>query len=206
MPDSTPADHPIHELLKRRWSPRAFADRPIPVEDIRSLFEAARWAPSSYNEQPWSFVIAEKNDRKSFDAVASCLLDANRVWAEKAPLLGVTATRTSFSCNRKPNPHAAYDLGQAMAHLTFQAAAMDLYVHQMAGFDPEIARRNLRIPEEYQPLTAFAVGYPGNPDDLPDHLRKIERATRSRKPLTGFLFSGQWGNAYAYNSVQDSKR
>jgi nitroreductase len=190
----TPTDHPIHELLRKRWSPRAFADRPLSAEGIRRLFEAARWAPSSYNEQPWSFVIADKSDQDAYDAIAACLLDANRVWAERAPLLGIAAARLTFARNDKPNLHAAYDLGQAMAHLTFQATAMDLYVHQMAGFDPEIARRNLRIPEEFQPLTAFAVGYLGRPNNLPNHLKEIELGTRRRKPLSDFLFFGRWGH------------
>jgi nitroreductase len=191
-----PADvqHPIHELLRRRWSPRAFADRLVEPEALLSLFEAARWAPSSFNEQPWHFIVATRDDREEFDRVLSCLVDGNIAWAKNAPVLMISVAKLKFD-NGKPNRHAYHDVGQAAANLTLEATARGLFVHQMAGIHVEKAREALGIPEGYDPVAALAVGYPGDPEKLSEPYHERELARRSRKPLESFVFNGRWGHA-----------
>src|SRR3954453_13532094 len=155
---ATPA-HPIQELIARRWSPYAFADRPVPDDDIRSLFEAARWAASSYNEQPWAYVVATKADPDAFDRLLSCLVEGNQGWAAAAPVLALGCTSLLFARNGKPNAAAVPDLGLASATLTLEATARGLVVHQMIGILPDKARDLYRIPEGVQPVTGLAVGY-----------------------------------------------
>lgn len=194
-----PADttYPLHDFLHHRWSPLAFADRPLPAESVGSLLEAARWAPSCYNDQPWSFVIATRDQTAEFERLASCLVDANRVWAARAPLLALTVARLHFDHNGKENRHAWYDVGQAAAHLTFQAAALGLFVHQMGGFDPQRARMLYDIPPTHEPASMMAVGYYGDATQLPDELRARETAPRRRKPLRDFVFAGRWNQPAA---------
>src|SRR5881394_2967613 len=127
--------HPIHELLRRRWSPRAFdPNKPVESEKLRACFEAARWAPSSFNEQPWSFIVATRDKPQEYAKLLACLVEKNQSWARSAPVLMIGATSLLWARNGKPNRHAFYDLGQAVAHLTVQATAQGLYLHQMAGF------------------------------------------------------------------------
>lgn len=197
MNDSKQAspDHPIHELLARRWSPYAFADRPVSEDDLRSLFEAARWAASSYNEQPWSYIVATKADPAGFERLLSCLVEGNRAWAEAAPVLALGCTSLHFARNGKPNAAAVHDLGLASAGLTLEATARGLSVHQMIGILPDKARELYRIPEGVQPLTGLAIGYVADPDTLPENYRGRDLAPRSRKRLAEFVFGGEWGVA-----------
>jgi nitroreductase len=185
--------YPIHELLKRRWSPRAFSNRIVEPDTLRSLLEAARWAPSSYNEQPWSFIVATKQDPAEFARLLSCLVEGNIQWAQHAPVLMVSVARLSFEEDGKPNRHAFHDVGQAAANLTVQATALGLFVHQMAGILPDKVRALYGVPEQYEPVAAIALGYPGDPQSLPERLRNRELAPRERKPLTEFVFTGRWG-------------
>jgi nitroreductase len=185
--------YPIHELLKRRWSPRAFSNRIVEPDTLRSLLEAARWAPSSYNEQPWSFIVATKDDPVEFGRLLSCLVEGNIQWAQHAPVLMVSVARLSFEEDGKPNRHAFHDVGQAAANLTVQATALGLFVHQMAGILPDKVRALYGVPEQYEPVAAIALGYPGDPQSLPERLRNRELAPRERKPLTEFVFTGRWG-------------
>ena len=185
--------YPIHELLRRRWSPRAFSDRRVDPAIMRSLLEAARWAPSSYNEQPWSFIVATKDDPVEFGRLLSCLVEGNIQWAQHAPVLMVSVARLSFEEDGKPNRHAFHDVGQAVANLIVQATALGLVVHQMAGIFPDKIRELYGIPEGYEAVAGIALGYPGDPQSLPEGLRKRELAPRERKPLTEFVFSGSWG-------------
>ena len=186
---------PIHELMRRRWSPRAFAD--LPVEDCKlvSLFEAARWAASSGNEQPWAFVVATRQDPKNFEALAGVLVESNRAGAGTAPVLILTVAHTQFERDGRPNRTALYDLGQATAHLSLQATAVGLVTHPMAGFNIEAARERFAIPSGWEPVSIIAAGYPGDPARLPEKLQQRETAPRVRKPLDSFVFSGRWGNA-----------
>ena len=185
--------YPIHELLRRRWSPRAFSDRRVDPSTLRSLLEAARWAPSSSNEQPWSFLVARKDDEAEFGRLLSCLVESNQVWAQHAPVLMVSVARMSFEEEGKPNRHAFHDVGQAVADFTVEATALGLFVHQMAGFHPDKVRELYGVPKEFEPVAALALGYPGDPQTLPEKLRQRELAPRERKPIADFVFSGGWG-------------
>jgi nitroreductase len=186
-------DHPIHELLRERWSPRAFSDQPVSPEVLRSLFEAARWAPSSNNEQPWAFIVATKHDAATHSKLLSALAEFNQAWAQHAPVLGIAVSKLAFGRNGHPNRNAFYDTGAAMAHLTVEATSRGLLVHQMAGFDPHKAVELFSIPTGWEPIAAFVLGYPGDPQSLPGPLRERELAPRSRKPLAEFIMSGSWG-------------
>ncbi len=188
-------DHPIHELIARRWSPYAFADRPVSDEDLRSLFEAARWAASSYNEQPWSYIVATKANAEEFARLLSCLVEGNQPWAQAAPVLALGCVRLNFARNGQPNAAAVHDLGLASATLTLEATARGLFVHQMIGILPDKAREVYRIPEGVRPLTGLAIGYAGDPNTLPEKYRERDLASRSRKALAEFIFSGEWGSA-----------
>ena len=187
--------HPIHELLASRWSPYAFAERAVSDDDLRSLFEAARWSASSYNEQPWSYIVATKANLENFERLLSCLVEGNQVWAKAAPVLALGCTNLHFVLNNKPNAAAVHDLGLASGSLTVEATARGLFVHQMIGILPDRARELYRIPEGMQPLTGLAIGYAADPDTLPENLRPRDLASRTRKPLAEFVFGSEWGSA-----------
>lgn len=182
---------PINELIRRRWSPRAFADKPVPAEVLRSLFEAARWAPSSSNEQPWAYFVAAKEDAANFAKMVSVLVEFNAGWAQHAPVLALSVAHLKLR-DGSPNRVALHDVGSATAQLTLEANSRGLFVHQMAGFDAAKARHVLGIPEDWEPVAAIAIGYPGDPQKLPDKLRERELAPRSRKPLADFVMTGGW--------------
>jgi nitroreductase len=186
-------DHPVHELITRRWSPYAFADRPVSLEDLRSLFEAARWAASSYNEQPWTYLVATRDDKEGFDRLLSCLVEGNQVWAKAAPVLAIGCTSLKFALNGQPNGAAQHDLGLAAANLLFEATARGLMVHQMIGILPDKVRTSYAVPEGVLPLTGLAIGYLGDPNALPEKIRPRDLAPRQRKPLAAFVFGGRWG-------------
>jgi nitroreductase len=188
-------DHPIHELFIKRWSPYAFADRAVADDDLRALFEAARWAASSYNEQPWRYLVATKANPAEFERLLSCLVEGNQAWARAAPVLALGCTSLYFALNNKPNAAAIHDLGLASASLTLEATARGLFVHQMIGILPDKARELYRIPEGIQPLTGLAIGYAADPDALPEKFRERDLAPRRRKPLAEFVFGGTWGSA-----------
>lgn len=185
-------NYPIHELIQKRWSPRAFSDESVEPELLNQLFEAARWAPSSYNEQPWRFIVARKEDGEAYEDLASVMNEFNRGWGTDAPVLVLAVTKKNFDLDGRPNNHAEHDLGQAIAHLTFEATRHDLFVHQMAGILPERAREIYDISEDFEPLTMFAVGYKGDPETLGDKLQKQEISPRSRKELEEIVFEGEW--------------
>jgi len=187
-------DHPIHEHIAERWSPYGFSDNAVPTDVIRSLFEAARWSPSSYNEQPWSFIVATKDEPNEYARVLDCLVEGNQAWAQGAPVLVIACTNQFFSRNGKPNAAAAHDLGAAAAHLTFEATARGLAVHQMIGILPSKARAEFAIPAGVEPLTALAVGYAAPADSLPDQLKERDTAPRQRKSLAEFVFGGKYGD------------
>ena len=185
---------PIHEVIGRRWSPRAFAPRPVESERLLSVFEAARWAASASNEQPWAFMVATSDDPKNYEGMLGVLVDFNRGWANQAPVLILTLAHTQFEKDGRPNRHAFYDLGQAAANLSLQATALGLVTHPMAGFDAEAARQRFAVPAGWEPVSVIALGYPGDPDSLNETLRQRELGQRKRKPLPSLVFSGAWGN------------
>jgi nitroreductase len=188
------ADHPVHELITKRWSPYSFDSRSVTDEDLRSLFEAARWAPSSYNEQPWNYIVAKKENPEEFQRLLSCLVEGNQVWAKAAPVLALGIAKLRFARNDQPNRAAIHDLGLAAGNLVVEATARGLWVHQMIGILPDKAREIYAIPEGYEPLTGIAIGYAGDPKALPEGLRERDLARRPRKPLKEFVFGQKWGN------------
>lgn len=190
-----PVQREVLEPIAKRWSPRAFADKPVQQEKLLSLFEAARWAASSYNEQPWRFILATKGEPEAFDKVLSCLREGNQGWAKDAPVLMLTLVKKTFSNTGGENRHARHDLGQAVAHLALQAAALDLYIHQMAGILPDRAREVFEVPDEFEVVSSIALGYVGEPESLPEDLRAKEGQGRgrTRKPLSDLVFEDSFG-------------
>jgi nitroreductase len=182
----------LHPLLRERWSPRSFDLQPVPREQILTVMEAARWSPSGGNGQPWSFVVIPRADQGSFERAISCLNEGNVVWAQHAPLLILTVAQVLRE-NGAPNRTALYDLGQAVAHLSVQATALGLWVHQMAGFSQDRARELFAVPDGYEPVTFIALGQQGDHATLPETLREREQAPRTRKPIEAFVFGEAWG-------------
>ncbi len=194
MSKPAPVEYPVHELIQNRWSPRAFSDKPVAAEVLRSLFEAARWAPSSNNEQPWAFIVSTKNEPENYEKALGSLVEFNANWARKAPVLVIAVAELAFAKNNAPNRNAQYDVGAASLQLSIEATARGLVVHQMAGFDPETAKEAFTIPQGWEPIAAMAIGYPGDASSLPEPYLSRENAPRTRKPIREFVMSGQWGH------------
>jgi nitroreductase len=182
--------HPILPLLAERWSPRAFTATKIDATALGSLFEAARWAPSASNLQPWGFVHAAHGGA-GFAAIVGSLAAGNVTWAQHAPLLVVGVAELT-KADGSPNLYGRYDLGQSVAHLSIQAAALGLHLHQMAGFDSVRLREAVCLPASHEPVVVIAVGTVGEASQLPSPLDERERAPRSRKPLDSFVFTDTW--------------
>jgi nitroreductase len=185
----------IHPLLAQRRSWKAFSATIIEPETLGLLLEAARWAPSCMNEQPWAFIVATKQNPAEFERLLGCLHEFNVRWAQNAAALILSVARLTFASNGEPNTHALHDVGQAIAHLTFQASACGLTVCQMAGFDAEKARQTFSIPSDHEPVAVAAIGYPGDADSLPEKLRQRILAPRQRKRSEEFVFEGAWGQS-----------
>ena len=185
----------IEDSLRKRWSPLAFSDRPVEKEKLLSVLEAARWAASSYNEQPWSFIIATKENPVEFERLLRVLAEGNQEWARNAPVLMLSVAKLHFERNGKENRHAFHDVGASSASLAIQAAALDLFVHQMAGFDVLKAKEIYKIPTDYEPASGIALGYLGNSQTLSESLQQRESNPRTRKPLDKFVFSNRWNQA-----------
>jgi nitroreductase len=166
----------------------------VAPEVLRTLFEAARWAPSSSNLQPWAYIVGTKDDQENFQKVLDTLVEFNAGWAKHAPVLVLSIAQVKNPKDGSPNRHAFHDVGSASAQLTFQAVSQGLLVHQMAGFDPNTARETFKIPADWEAVAAMAIGYPGDPNSLPEKLRERELAPRSRKPLAEFVIAGDWGH------------
>lgn len=194
MGKSAQTDHDIQASLKTRWSPRAFADRTVPMKTVRSLLEAARWSASCFNEQPWRFMIAHKDTPAQHKKMMDCLMEGNQ-WAERAPVLILAACKNTFSLDARDNAHSQYDLGTATAQLTMEATARGLFVHQMAGFHPKKAIAAYAIPNDFTPIAVLAVGHLGDPNTLPDDLKEMEERPRERKPLADIAFTDSWGTS-----------
>ena len=188
-------DYPILPVLSDRWSPYGFEDRPVSVADLCSLFEAARWAASSYNEQPWRYLVATKENPQEFERILSCLVESNQAWAKAAPVLVLGVVSLRFAKNNKDNRAAVHDLGLAAGNLVAEATVRGLSVHQMIGILPDKAREVFAIPEHFEAWTALAIGYKADPAKLPDPLKERDLAPRQRNPLSQFVFSGRWGQS-----------
>ncbi len=185
----------IHDLLARRWSPRAFdGAQPVTREKLTALFEAARWAPSCNGDEPWRFLVLDKStDPAGWQRAFDCISGNNRKWVVNVPVLMLSCAGTVFGHNGKPNRFAQYDTGMATMSLCAQAAALGLVTHQMGGFDAAKARETFAIPVEYTPMAMIAIGYQADAAVLPDDVKVKELAPRRRKPLAECFFSGVWG-------------
>lgn len=191
-------EHPVHDLIRTRWSPRAFADEAIAPEVLASLFEAARWAPSSNNEQPWTFLVGIKEDAETFNKILGTLVEFNQGWAKNAAVLVLAVSHLAFAKNGNPNRTAHYDTGAAVSQLTTEATARGLFVHQMAGFDAQKAVEAFGIPVGWDPIAVLAIGHGGEAENLADGLREREIAARTRKPLSEIAMAGRWGRPAAF--------
>jgi nitroreductase len=193
---SASPDHEILDLIKERWSPRGFSSRSPDIETLNRLFEAARWAASSDNEQPWRYLVARAEDNDRHETLASCLFPGN-AWARKAPVLAMSVAARNFAKTGKLNRVALHDVGAASALLTLQGMSMGVFVHQMAGFDTEKARQVCQIPPEYDPVAMMAIGYLGDPESLGEPLRTRELTPRERRPIRESVFSPTFGEPAA---------
>jgi nitroreductase len=188
----------LHPVLKKRWSPRSFqAGRPVEPEKLERLFEAARWAPSSFNEQPWRFIVGRKGD-ETWDRIHASLAEFNRKWAHLAPVLVVSLGKKTYTKNGRDNKVFPYDVGASVAHMTFQAYSEGLVMHQMGGFDKDRVREAFGVPDDYEPKTAIAIGYQDEPERLIPEMEESERAPRSRKVLEELVFSKSFGNPVVF--------
>jgi len=184
-------EYPIHELFLKRWSPRAFSEKPISSSDIHSLFEAERWAPSCFNEQPWRFVYVQKGQGE-YDRFLGCLVEQNQLWAKTAPMITVACAKTTFDRNKKPNPYAWYDTGMAVMCFTLEAISRGIFVHQMGGFLRDQIRTVANIPEGFDPVSMFVCGYMGDTTILPEPLAKQEKAPQERLDISYIVFTPAW--------------
>jgi len=198
-PKHAAADHEVLDLIRERWSPRAFdAARSLSLDEIWRLFEAARWAPSSRNEQPWRFILTHRDHSPdAYQRLFSALTAGNQSWARTAPALILAAVQLVVEQTGETNRHAYYDAGQAVAYLTLQAQSQGLGIRQMEGFDHAIAREVCKVPDGFEPAVVMAVGYPGSPDALAsDKHRAAEVAPRRRRKASDFVFDGTWGKSF----------
>jgi len=188
--------NPILEEIRQRRSPRAFSEKPVELEKVQSLLEAARWAASAFNEQPWRFIIGIKGD-KTWDIILGTLVEWNQKWAQKAPVLVINIGKKTSSFNGKPNATYAYDTGQAVAMMVTEAVNQGLIGHQMSGFDAEKASELFEISDDFQPISVTAFGYLGNPELLPEDMKESEFEERIRRSLDETVFSGKFGETSA---------
>lgn len=183
-----PAVPGVIEEILARWSPRAFSHKPVAAEDLKKIFEAARWAPSSYNEQPWRFFLGHRGDatyKKIFDS----LVEFNQGWAKSAPVLILSVASNKFAANGNPNRYSIHDTGAATSNLSLQATALGLHTHSMAGFDHAKARKTFDVSADYDIGAVTALGYLGDPLTLHDQLRAQETSPRQRMPLSEFVLT-----------------
>lgn len=191
-------EHEIMPVLTQRRSPRAYTARAVTAEVVAQVFTAASSAASCYGEQPWRYIMgSQASSPEAFEKILGGLLEFNQVWAKKAPVLAVGVAKLNFSHDGNANGWAKYDVGQATATLAVEAAERGLQIHQMAGFSPDALRTVFSIPEGFEPVVVFTLGYPGPASDLPDGLREKEAGPRVRKPLAEFVFEGAWPKAEA---------
>ena len=188
------------DVIRNRWSPAIYSPQSLEPDKLLSILEAARWAPSSYNAQPWSFLVSRKEDPEGFARMLSSLVPGNMTWAQHAPVLMISVARLQFENNGKPNRHALHDTGIATGFLMLQAAAFGIMAHGMAGFDPNRARELYEIPETHEPVAAIALGYPGEEAGAPEELLKRNKR-RPRRTLDQFVFEGEWGRRATWIST-----
>ncbi|MDF1701726.1 MAG: nitroreductase family protein [Planctomycetota bacterium] len=192
MDKRAPADHPIDDLVAARWSPYVFRDETLEAGVVASLLEAARWAPSSYNEQPWRFLVGRKGDA-AWQGIHDCLVEPNQAWAQAAPVLMVSVASMRYARGDKPNAHAWHDVGLATGNLLAEATARGLLAHQMGGFFPDRLRERFGLPEHFEPCAAIAIGHRGDPATAAPELAAREQGPRTRRAVAEFAFGDSWG-------------
>lgn len=189
---------PVHDLLARRWSPRAIDQRtPVDRDQLTALLEAARWAPSCFGDEPWRYLVFDRfEDQAAWNRAWNCLTDGNKAWVRDAPVLMASLADSVFERTGKPNRWGQHDTGAASENLCLQAAASGLVAHQMGGFNKEQLRETFAIPERYTPMAMIAIGNPGDPQDLPEDKRESHYAERKRKPLQEIAFEAAWEQGF----------
>ncbi len=190
-------DHPVLDVIQERYSPYVFSGDPVEKDKLMACLEAARWAASSFNEQPWRYIIADRGDSETWKKALSCLVEANQAWAKNAGVLILACTKKTFSQNGNPNPVHQHDLGMAGCSLTLQAQALGLHVHMMAGIDAEAIRKRYEVPSDYEPQTAIAIGYADKPENGDPELAERDQGARQRKPMEEWVFGVTWGQSSA---------
>ncbi len=190
---AAPVETGVLEVIRKRWSPRSYADKPVPSADLVKIFTAASWAASSANEQPWRFLVGKKGD-ETYAKIFEALVELNQAWAKTAPVLMLSVAKKTFAKNGRANAYGMHDTGAASANMSLQATALGLHTHGMGGVDKERARELFGIPEDYEVGAAWALGYLGDPEALPEALQVIEKAARTRKGLGEFVFA-EWEKA-----------
>jgi nitroreductase len=184
----------IHDLIASRKSIRAFSNKAIDDKNLIKLFEAARWASSSRNEQPWRFIAARREEKDNFEKTLECLNESNRVWAQNGAILIVVLAKKNFTLHPAPNTHAQHDVGLAIGNLALQATALGIYLRQMGGINYQKVREVFEIPDEFEIISIIVGGFPGDHDSLPENLRERESMPRQRKALKEFVFEGKFGH------------
>ena len=193
-----PVDHPVPDPIQQRWSPVAFLPEPLDDSTLAAVFEGARWAASAFNEQPWRFVIARRDDPERFEAMLECLVEANRAWARHASVVAIVCAMNSYARNGSPNAHAWFDTGQAMAQLALSAVHQGLCCHAMAGFDAELARESFGIGPDTDPVCAIAIGRLGDGTLLDEATASRDSSPRVRRGLDEIVFEGSFGRAAGF--------
>jgi nitroreductase len=193
-PKHAKPDHPVLPVIAERWSPYAYDPRPVEREKLLCCLEALRWAPSSYNEQPWTYILAERSDAAAFAQALDCLVEGNQAWAKNVGVLMLSVVSRNFKKNGKPNRAAEHDMGLAAGNFVLQATALGLQAHQMIGVEPAKVRAAYKVPDGHEPLTAIALGYPAAVQPgTSDPLGQRDLAPRTRRPLSEIVISGAWG-------------
>lgn len=194
MNKPAPTNHPVASIIANRWSARTIDPaRPVERDKLMSMLEAARWAPSCFGDQPWCFLFWDRDrDAHAWEQAASILVQKNQLWARNAPVLILSCAKQHFNHDQKPNRWAQYDTGAAAENLHLQGVELGLVVHQMGGFNAELARERFNIPDEFIPMAMIALGYPGKLDDLAEEFRSAETAARQRNQISQFVFEGCW--------------
>ena len=189
-------DHDVLEVIQQRWSPYVFSSRPVERTKLQKLFEAARFAASSYNEQPWRYIIACKSDERAFNKLLACLVVGNQGWAKHAQVLGLSFAKNTFEQNGEINRCAQHDVGAASAFMALQATALGLQVHQMGGIELDKIITEYNVPENFSPIAGFAIGYHGANDAASDELKVRDNETKSRKTLAETCFQSTWDEPF----------
>ena len=188
------SDTAVIDPILKRWSPRAFAATAVTDAELRQVFSAGLWAASSYNEQPWRFVLGRKGDGV-WDLIFNALIDRNQAWARTSPILFATLAKKTFTRDGAPNRHGFHDVGAACGNMSLQAAELGLHTHGMAGFNPDQLSSALEIPDDFEAVACWALGRLGDPAELPDMLRTMELSPRTRKSIEEVVFGATWGQA-----------